>query len=130
MEVGEMDTKKTVLLVDDLALIRMSLALELEGAGYSVTEANDGADALTKAMERTFSMVVTDLNMPVMDGIELVSRLRSMPEYAETPVVMHSGETDNSLVSASMRAGANEWMEKSDPEQLTEKVREFIGQPC
>ena len=81
---------KQVLTVDDSGSVRQMVSFTLRNAGYGVTEAADGRQALDKARGQKFDLVITDLNMPVMDGIEMITGMRKLPEYAYTPVLMLS----------------------------------------
>ncbi len=118
--------KESILIVEDDAIQRMYMSILLEDAGYAVTEASNGLKALNKAEEMTFSIVVTDLNMPMMNGAELVTVLRSIPEYMDTPVIMHSSESDEFRISSAMNAGVSKWISKSFPNELLRSVRQFL----
>jgi len=119
----------SILLVDDQALVRLSLTILLERTGYKVTETSNGVEALKKAAGKAFSLVITDLNMPEMDGLELVKRLRSMSAYKDVPVLMHTNESSEKWVRAGMAAGASKWIEKTFPSEILGIVRHFIGSP-
>lgn len=121
--------EKSILLVDDQALIRLPIAILLERAGYVVTEASSGVKALKKAAEKVFSLVITDLNMPEMDGLKLVKRLRSMPSYKDVPIIMHSDESRKTWIRAGMDAGVSHWVEKTSPAEMSAMVWKFIGYP-
>jgi len=120
--------EKAILLVDDLALVRLPLAIRLEQAGYLVTEASNGIEALKMAAEKDFSIVITDLNMPEMGGLELTSRLRSMPAHRNVPVIMNSSESGKEWVRKGEIAGANVCMDKSLLDEITDIVRQFTGE--
>ena len=79
---------KTVLTVDDSASIRQMVSFTLKSAGYEIVEAVDGMDGLDKAKSKSFNLVLTDQNMPRMDGLSLIKSLRAMPQYKSVPILM------------------------------------------
>ena len=98
---------KSILTVDDSASLRQMVRMTLTGAGYAVTEAVDGADGLKKAQGKTFDMVVTDLNMPIMNGLGLIRALRKLPAYQGVPIIFLTTESDAALkAEAGDRAAA------------------------
>lgn len=116
-----------ILIVDDSASMRQLVAFTLQDAGFSVTQAVDGMDALTKSAPTKADMVITDLNMPNMDGIELIRQLRAKPEYKFTPIVMLTTESQDSKKQEGRQAGASGWIVKPfTPEQLVGVVKKFI----
>ncbi|CAN5365289.1 response regulator [soil metagenome] len=119
---------QTILAVDDSASIRQMVAYTLKSAGYSVTEAIDGQDALDKAKEQTFDLVLTDQNMPRMDGITLVRNLRLKPQYAGKPILILTTESSDAMKAQGKAAGATGWLVKPfDPSRLAEVVKKVIG---
>jgi two-component system chemotaxis response regulator CheY len=119
---------KTVLSVDDSASMRQMVRLTLADAGYDVVEAEDGRDALTKAQSASFNMVVTDLNMPNMDGLTLIRELRKLPAYKGVPIVFLTTESDDSRKQEAKAAGATGWITKPfNKDQLIAVVRKVIG---
>ena len=119
---------KTVLAVDDCASIRQMLSFTLKNAGYDVVEAVDGVDALEKAKARELHLVLTDQNMPRMDGLSLIRSLREMPQYAATPILMLTTESSEAMKSQGRSAGATGWLVKPfDPQKLVDVVRQVIG---
>lgn len=119
---------KTILAVDDSPSLRRMVCFALEGAGYEVVEAVDGRAALDKARNATFSMVLTDQNMPSMDGLTLIESLRALPQYARVPIVMLTTESSDEMKAKGRAAGATGWMVKPfDPRRLLEVVRKVIG---
>ncbi len=119
---------KTVLTVDDSASIRQMVSFTLKSAGYDVVEANDGVDGLEKARSRPFSLVLTDQNMPRMDGISLIKSLRATPQYKSVPILMLTTESSDSMKSEGRAAGATGWLVKPfDPQKLIEVVKKVIG---
>ncbi|TCV83301.1 response regulator [Sulfurirhabdus autotrophica] len=119
---------KTILAVDDSVSIRQMVAYTLKGAGYNVVEAVDGQDGLDKAKSQTINLVLTDQNMPIMDGLTLIKTLRTLPEYKTTPILMLTTEAGEAMKSQGKAAGATGWMVKPfDPEKLIEVVKKVIG---
>ena len=119
---------KTILAVDDSGSLRQMVVFSLKAAGYNVTEAVDGVDALEKAKTHTFDLVLTDQNMPRMDGLTLIRSLRELTSYARVPILMLTTEFSDEMKAKGKAAGANGWLVKPfDPQRLTEVVREVIG---
>jgi two-component system, chemotaxis family, chemotaxis protein CheY len=119
---------KTILAVDDSASIRQMVAFTLKGAGYDVVEAGDGQDGLDKAKGRPFSLVLTDQNMPRMDGLSLIKSLRALAEYKATPILMLTTESGDAMKAQGRAAGATGWLVKPfDPTRLVEVVKKVIG---
>jgi two-component system chemotaxis response regulator CheY len=119
---------KTILIADDSASMRQLVSFALRDAGYEVVEANDGSDALTKSEASSVDMVVTDLNMPGLDGIELIRRLRKLSQYRFTPIIMLTTESQDSKKQEGKTAGASGWIVKPfTPEQLIGVIKKFIG---
>ncbi len=118
---------RTVLIVDDSASMRQLVSFALKDAGYEVIAAVDGKDALTKVNGNNVDMVVTDLNMPNMDGIELIRQLRVRPESKFKPIVMLTTESQDSKKQEGRLAGASGWIVKPfSPEKLVEVIKKFI----
>ena len=119
---------KTVLSVDDSSSIRQMVAFTLKGAGYEVIEAVDGQDGLDKAKGKTVDMVLTDQNMPRMDGLTLIKSLRSMPSYKSVPILMLTTESGDAMKAQGKAAGATGWLVKPfDPAKLLEVTKKVIG---
>jgi len=119
---------KTVLTVDDSASIRQMVAFTLKSSGYEVTEAVDGQDGLDKAKAKSYDLVLSDQNMPRMDGITLIKNLRALPQYRSTPILMLTTESGDAMKSAGKAAGATGWLVKPfDPQKLIEVVKKVIG---
>ena len=119
---------KTILAVDDSGSLRKMLVFTLKAAGYQVTEAVDGRDGLDKARQKQFDLVLTDQNMPNMDGLTLIRSLRALPSYARVPVLMLTTESSDEMKSKGRAAGATGWLVKPfDPNRLTEVVRKVLG---
>ena len=119
---------KVILTADDSASVRQMVAFTLKGAGYSVIEASDGKDALTKAKGNPVNMVVTDLNMPNMNGIDLIKALRAEAKYKFIPIVMLTTESQDTRKQEGKSAGATGWIVKPfKPEQLLAVVKKVLG---
>ena len=117
-----------ILVVDDSASMRQMVAFALSSAGFSVDEAEDGQVALGRAQGQRFNAVVTDVNMPNMDGISLIRALRGLPDYKFTPMLMLTTESAADKKAEGKAAGATGWLVKPfDPEQLVATVRKVIG---
>ncbi|MEW6739358.1 MAG: response regulator [Nitrospirota bacterium] len=117
---------KTVLIVDDSASMRQLVSFALRDAGYDVIDAMNGKDALSKLNGGKIDMVVTDLNMPEMDGIEFIKHVRNNPGYKFTPIVMLTTESQESKKQEGKQAGASGWIVKPfTPEQLIDIVKKF-----
>lgn len=117
-----------ILTVDDSASIRMTTRIALSGAGYQVTEAVDGADGLAKARAGSFDMIVTDLNMPNMNGLAMIQALRASPAHTGIPIIFLTTESDAGMKAQAKAAGATGWITKPfDPEQLVKIARKVLG---
>lgn len=119
---------KTILTIDDSASIRQMVSFTLKSAGYGVIEAADGSDGLHKIAMQSISLVLTDQNMPGMDGISVIRCIRQLPQHAHTPILVLSTESSEDLKLRARQAGANGWLVKPfDPMQLIQIVRRLIG---
>lgn len=111
--------KRVVLAVDDSRTMRDMVAFTLEGAGIEVIKACDGQDALQVLDGRSVDVIITDINMPKMDGIALVKELRSRPEFRDVPILILTTEGDGEMKQKGRKAGATGWIVKPfDPDQL------------
>jgi two-component system chemotaxis response regulator CheY len=120
--------EKTVLAVDDSASIRQMLSFTLKNSGYAVIEAVDGVDGLDKARGKTVNLVLTDQNMPRMDGLTLIKSLRGMAQYKSVPILMLTTESSDAMKAQGRAAGATGWLVKPfDPQKLIEVVKKVIG---
>jgi two-component system chemotaxis response regulator CheY len=118
----------TILAVDDSASMRQMVAFTLKGAGYTVIEAEDGSKALGLAKQNRVDLVLTDINMPVMDGITLIKELRTLPTYKFTPILTLTTESAPEKKMEGKQAGATGWIVKPfNPEQLLATVKKVIG---
>ena len=118
----------TILTVDDSASMRQMVAFTLKGAGYEVAEAADGQEALQLCQGRRFSLVLTDVNMPRMDGISLIRALRALPSYRFTPILMLTTESAADKKAEGKAAGATGWIVKPfNPDQLLATIKKVLG---
>jgi len=119
---------KTILAVDDSASLRQMVAFSLNAAGYDVVQAVDGQDGLNKAKDKTVDLVLTDQNMPIMDGLTLIKNLRELGSYQKVPILMLTTESSDEMKAKGKAAGANGWLVKPfDPKRLIEVVQKVIG---
>jgi|TARA_R110000751_G_scaffold133525_5_gene235975 two-component system, chemotaxis family, chemotaxis protein CheY len=118
----------SILTVDDSASIRLTTRVALSNAGYTVTEAVDGKDGLAKLDAGQFDIIVTDLNMPNMDGLTMIRELRKLPAHTGVPVIFLTTESDAEIKQQAKAAGATGWLTKPfDPESLVKIVRKVLG---
>jgi two-component system, chemotaxis family, chemotaxis protein CheY len=118
---------QSILAVDDSASMRQMVSFTLKGAGYHVIEAADGQEAYEKAMTQSVDLVLTDQNMPRMDGVTLVKNLRGLPSYASTPILILTTESGDEMKTKGKAAGATGWLVKPfDPSKLLEVIRKVI----
>ena len=117
----------SILAVDDSASMRQMVSFTLKSAGYNVVEAVDGQDAFEKAQSRSFDLVLTDQNMPRMDGISLTKKLRETHQFKTTPILMLTTESSDQMKQAGRAAGATGWLVKPfDPNKLIEVIQKVI----
>ena len=115
---------KLILVVDDSASMRRVVSIALKGAGYDVIEGCDGRDALSKLTGQKVHMIISDVNMPVMDGIAFLKAVKQMPAYKFTPVIMLTTESAEEKKREGQAAGARAWVVKPfQPEQLVNAVQ-------
>lgn len=118
---------KTIMIVDDSASLRQVVAIALKGAGYEVIEACDGKDALAKLDGRKLNLIISDVNMPNMDGISFVKAAKENPAYKFTPVIMLTTEAGDDKKAAGQAAGAKAWMVKPFlPAQMLAAVSKLV----
>ncbi len=118
---------KTILIVDDSASVRNVVKIALKGAGYEVLEACDGKDALAKLTGQKIHLIVSDVNMPNMDGITLVKEVKKLPSYKFTPICMLTTEAEQSKMQEGKAAGAKAWMVKPfQPPKLLDVVSKLV----
>lgn len=118
---------KLIMIVDDSSSLRTVVGIALRNAGYEVVEACDGKDALAKLGGRKFNLIVSDVNMPNMDGITFVTQLKQNPSYKFTPVIMLTTEADESKKAAGKAAGARAWVLKPfQPPVLLDAIAKLV----
>lgn len=119
---------KTILIVDDSASMRAVVQVALRGNGYDLIEAGDGKAALAKMTGQKIHLIISDVNMPVMDGITFVREVKKMPAYKFTPIVMLTTEGQEAKKEEGRAAGARAWMLKPfNPQQLLAAVAKFVA---
>lgn len=119
---------KTILTVDDSASIRQMVSLTLSTAGYTVIEAADGAQGYTKATSNVVHAIITDLNMPVMNGLEFIRKYRTHPLSKGVPIILLTTESDDELKRQAKEAGAVGWIVKPfKQDQLLAVIRKVAG---
>lgn len=118
---------KTIMVVDDSASVRQVVGLALKGAGYTVLEGCDGRDALSKLTGQKVHLIISDVNMPVMDGITFVTEVKKLPAYKFTPVIMLTTESQEAKKLQGQAAGAKAWVVKPfQPTQMLAAVSKLI----
>jgi two-component system, chemotaxis family, chemotaxis protein CheY len=118
---------KRILSVDDSSSVRQMVSFTLRKTGYEVSEAVDGKDGLTKAGGDKFDLIITDLNMPNMDGIQMITAIRKLPGYSFVPILMLTTESQAEKKDAGRKAGATGWIVKPfDADQLTAVVQKLV----
>jgi two-component system, chemotaxis family, chemotaxis protein CheY len=121
--------KKTVLIVEDSPTMRNMIKVTLQGVGFECATAQDGEKALKSARETTYSLIVTDINMPNMDGIEMIKNIRSGSANQGTPILVVTTESGDAVKSSAKAAGANGWIVKPfKPEVLESASQKLAGQ--
>lgn len=121
-------TAKTILAVDDSASIRQMVSFTLRSAGYNVVEASDGQEGLERARDAGVNLVLTDQNMPRMDGISMIKSLRGMPQYQNVPILVLTTESSDALKQQARAAGATGWLVKPfDPKRLVDVLHKVLG---
>lgn len=118
---------KTILIVDDSQSMRQLVKMTLTGAGHQVIEAVDGRDALTKLTGQKINLIISDVNMPNLDGIGLVKAVKANPAYRFTPICMLTTESEQGKKAEGQAAGAKAWVTKPfKPEQLLGVVQKLV----
>ena len=119
---------KTILIVDDSASLRQVVGIALRSAGYEVIEACDGVDALSKLQGSKIHLIVSDVNMPNMDGITLVKEVKKLATHRFTPIIMLTTESQDEMKRKGQEAGAKAWVVKPfKPEQMLQAVEKLIS---
>lgn len=118
---------KKILIIDDSITIRQTVGICLTGAGYSVLEAINGLDALEKMEKNLIGLFICDVNMPEMDGITFLKKMKENEAYCHTPVIMLTTESSDDKLAEGRKAGAKAWMVKPfQPSQLLDTVKKLI----
>lgn len=118
----------SILTVDDSSSLRMAIRIALTGAGYDVSEAVDGLDGLNKAKAAKFDMIIADLNMPNMNGLEMIREIRKLPIQLGTPIIFLTTESDEAMKQEARAAGATGWLVKPFvPDQLLRIAAKVLG---
>jgi two-component system chemotaxis response regulator CheY len=119
---------KKIITIDDAATMRKMISFTLKGAGHEVIEASDGVEALGIMRQSSVDMVITDVNMPRMDGLELTRQLRAQPAFARTPIILLTTESDPAKKLQGRAAGATGWIVKPfNQDQLLAIVSKVLG---
>lgn len=119
--------QKTILVVDDSASVRQVVSIALTGAGYQVVEASDGKDALVKLDKQRVNLIISDVNMPNMDGITMLKEVKKRPDTKFTPVIMLTTESEQSKKEQGRAAGAKAWVVKPfQPQQMLAAVSKLV----
>ncbi len=117
-----------ILAVDDSASMRQMVSFTLKSAGFDVVEASNGQEALDVAQGKQYDLVISDVNMPIMDGITLIRNLRQLPDYKFTPLLMLTTEASSDKKKEGREAGATGWIVKPfNPTQLLATVKKVLG---
>lgn len=118
---------RNVLVVDDSDSVRQLMGIVLRGEGYGVLEAGNGCDAITKLRGHKIHLIISDVNMPCMDGLAFIKEVRSLPSHKFTPVIMLTADTSGQGRQAARDAGAKAWMVKPfERGKLLDMVSRFI----
>jgi len=119
---------KTIMTVDDSASVRLMVNFTLRELGYEIIEAENGKEALKKLEKKKIHMMITDINMPELDGISLVKKVRANPDYKFIPIIMLTTESQVEKKNAGKQAGATGWIVKPfKPDQLVAVVKRVLG---
>jgi len=118
----------SILTVDDSASIRRTIKIALTAEAFEVTEAADGAEGLRHAQARKFDLIITDVNMPVMDGLTMIREMRKNPAHAGVPILFLTTESDSGMKAEAKAAGATGWVTKPfDPDNLIKVVKRILA---
>ena len=118
---------RTILVVDDSPSMRQMVAFTLKDAGFAVLEGKDGQEGLNRLDGQKVQLIITDLNMPVMDGMTMIRQVRSRPEYKFTPILMLTTESQESKKQEGKAAGATGWIVKPfNPDRLLQVVGKVL----
>lgn len=119
---------KKILIVDDSETIRITVTTALEGAGFTVIQAIDGLDGLARLAEHEIALIILDVNMPRLGGLEMLEKVQADPNFAKIPVVMLTTEAHFTLIERAKRLGAKGWMIKPvKPENLIAAAKKIVA---
>ena len=119
---------KTIMIVDDSASLRQAVAIALKGAGYEIVEAGDGKEGLGELDGKKINLIISDVNMPNMDGIEMVQEIKKLPAYKFTPIIMLTTEAGADMKERGKAAGVKAWVVKPfKPEQMLDAVSKLVA---
>jgi two-component system chemotaxis response regulator CheY len=119
---------RTILVVDDSATLRQQARIFLASQGFQVLEAADGAQGLDRARSEPIDLLLVDVNMPVMNGIDMIAELRKLPRHARTPVFVLTTESSTGAVQRGKAAGATAWLVKPfKPETLLAAIKKVLA---
>ncbi|MEQ8281001.1 MAG: response regulator [Deltaproteobacteria bacterium] len=117
-----------ILVVDDSATIRQQAGMFLRSKGFEVVEAQDGQQGYEKAQSEDVALMLVDVNMPVMNGIEMIGKVRQLDKHAKTPIFMVTTESSKAKVQEGKAAGATAWMVKPfNPDLLMKAITKVLG---
>jgi len=118
---------KTIMIIDDSTSLRQVVNITLKGAGYDVIEASDGNDAIGKLDGKKINLIISDVNMPGLNGIDMVKKIKQMAQYKFTPIIMLTTESHDNMKQAGKEAGVKAWMVKPfNPNQMLDAVSKLI----
>ncbi len=116
-----------ILIVEDSMMVRMTVKRTLASVDFAVVEAKDGAEGLAKAQADSYDLILTDLNMPNMDGLTMIKHIRQLPNYADTPIVMLTTESGEEKKAVGHSSGVSSWLVKPfEPDHLIEVVGSML----
>ncbi len=119
---------KTIMVVDDSVTVRQQLRSFLEAKGFAVVEAHDGLAGVTTAARQAFDLIIVDVNMPMMDGIEMVTRVRELPEHKRTPIFVLTTDSAMEAAQRGKAAGATAWIVKPyKPDALLAGIKKVLS---
>lgn len=119
---------KTIMIVDDSPSLRQAVVIALKGAGYDVIEAGDGKQGLEQLDGRKVNLIISDINMPNMDGITMVTEIKRMPAYKFTPIIMLTTEAGADMKEKGKAAGVKAWVVKPfKPDQMLDAVAKLMA---
>lgn len=119
---------KKILVVDDAVTVRQLVKIALTKDGFNIIEGVDGVDGLTKAQENQVDLIITDLNMPNKNGLEMVKDIRGLPNYAKVPIFMMTTESSHEVAMEGKKLGVTAWIVKPfKPDQLLGAIKKVLG---